>query len=138
MKLAIVYDSRTGTTKAMAEQMVEIARSVGHGCVLSPVQAADPAEVATADVVCVGSWTEGLFFVLQHATKATMEFIARLSLSGQPTAVFCTYKTSPGKMLGKMAAALAARGAQVPAEFKSRGPTVPEEFAGWLASLDAA
>ncbi len=138
MQLAIVYDSRTGTTKAMAEQMAEIARSTGHSCVLSPVQAADPVEVAAADVVCIGSWTEGLYFILQHATKATMDFIELLSLNGQPAAVFCTYKTSPGKMLGKMAAALTARGADVTAEFKSRGPTVPEGFGGWLESLDGA
>ncbi len=30
MQLAIVYDSRTGTTKAMAEQMADLARSAGH------------------------------------------------------------------------------------------------------------
>ena len=52
--------------------------------------------------MCVGSWTEGLYFILQHATKATMEFIDSLSLDGTPAAVFCTYKTSPGKMLDKM------------------------------------
>lgn len=136
MQLAIVYDSRTGTTKAMAEQMAEMTGSAGHSCALSPVQAADPSDVAAADVVCIGSWTEGLFFIFQHATKATMEFIGQLSLDGQPAAVFCTYKTSPGKMLGKMAAALATRGAHVTGEFKSRGPSVPGDFAGWLDSLD--
>ena len=77
MQVAIVYDSRTGTTKAMAEKMAEHVRSAGHECNVAPVQAADPAAVAAADAVCVGSWTEGLFFILQHATKATMEFIDR-------------------------------------------------------------
>ena len=137
MQVAIVYDSRTGTTKAMAEKMAEHVRNAGHECNLAPVQAADPAAVAAADAVCVGSWTEGLFFILQHATKATMEFVDRLVLDGQPAAVFCTYKTSPGRMLGKMRAALAARGARVIGEFKSRGPGVPPEFSDWLDTLAA-
>ena len=39
-------------------------------------------------------------------------FIAQLLLDRQPAAVVCTYKTSPGKMLGKMATALEAREAR--------------------------
>ena len=135
MQIAIVYDSRTGTTRAMAEGMADDARAAGHDVSVDPVQAADPAVVAAANAVCIGSWTEGLFFIRQHATKATMEFIDRLSLDRQPAAVFCTYKTSSGRMLAKMAAALGARGAAVTGQFKSRGPTVPPEFASWLGSL---
>ncbi len=138
MQLAIVYDSRTGTTKAMAEKMADMARGAGHECALWPVQAAEPADVAAADAICVGSWTEGLFFILQHATKTTMEFIGQLSLTGQPVAVFCTYKTSSGRMLEKMATALGARGAKVTGKFKSRGSSVPEEFAGWLTHFGNA
>jgi hypothetical protein len=55
---------------------------------------ADSSEVSSAEAACVGSWAEGLFFILQHATKATMEFIETLSLKDKPAAVFCTYKTS--------------------------------------------
>ena len=138
MQLAIVYDSRTGTTKAVAEQMAEVARDAGHQCLLSPVQGADPAAVAAADAICIGSWTEGLFFFRQHATKATTDFIGQLTLTGQPALVFCTYKTSPGRMLDKMAAALQAGGAGATSEFRSRGPSVPGEFAGWLDSLGRA
>ena len=135
MKIAIVYDSRTGTTKAAAEEMVQAAAAAGHEASAVATQAATSAEVAAADAVCIGSWTEGLFFILQHATKATMDFIDTLELDGTPAAVFCTYKTSPGKMLDKMAAALEARGAQVTGSFRSRGPQAPEGFAGWLDSL---
>ncbi len=135
MRFAIVYDSRTGTTKATAEKMAELVISKGHECDLAPVQAADPVAVSAADAVCVGSWTEGLFFILQHATKATMELLGALSLEGKPAAVFCTYKTSAGKMLPKMAAAMTARGAKVTGQFKARGPSVPAGFEAWVDSL---
>jgi len=133
--IAIVYDSRTGTTRAAAEKMAQMATAAGHVSAAVAVQAASPGNTSAADVVCIGSWTEGLFFIRQHATKATMEFIDRLSLDRTPAAVFCTYKTSPGKMLDKMASALEARGAQVTGQFRSRGPNVADGFAGWLESL---
>ena len=55
MKIAIVYDSSTGKTKAAAEEMAEKARAAGHECTVTHVQQADPAEVAAADALCVGS-----------------------------------------------------------------------------------
>jgi menaquinone-dependent protoporphyrinogen IX oxidase len=134
MRFAIVYDSRTGTTKSAAEKMTELVISKGHECDLVPVQAADSAAVSAADAVCIGSWTEGLFFILQHATKATTEFVSTLSLDGKPAAVFCTYKTSAGKMLPKMAAAMTARGANVTGQLKARGPVVPPGFESWVDS----
>ena len=138
MRIAIVYDSRTGTTKAAAEEMAQLAVAAGHVSAIVAVQAASPSDISAGDAVCIGSWTEGLFFIRQHATKATMEFIDSLSLDGTPAAVFCTYKTSPGKMLDKMASALEARGAQVTGRFRSRGPNAADGFAGWLGSLSGA
>jgi len=135
MRVTIVYDSRSGTTKAAAEKMAELATGKGHECSAVSVEVADPGEVSGADAVCVGSWTEGLFFILQHATRASMEFIDTLSLEGKPAAVFCTYKTSPGKMLSKMAEAMKDRGASVTDQFKARGPHVPEGFSAWLDDL---
>ncbi len=135
VKVAIVYDSRTGTTKAAAEDMAQMAVAAGHDSTAVAVQAASPADVSAADAVCIGSWTEGLYFIRQHATSATMAFIDSLNLDGTPAAVFCTYKTSPGKMLDKMARALEARGARVAGSFRSRGPQAPDGFAAWLNSL---
>lgn len=136
MKFAIVYDSRTGRTKAAAEEMAEVVRRAGHDCTVESVQSADPTEVSRSDVICIGSWTEGLFIVLQHATKATMSFIEQLGpLDGKPAAVFCTYKTATGKMLPRMADALAARGGQVTGQFRSRGPHAAEGFAEWVTSV---
>jgi flavodoxin len=136
MKVAIVFDSKTGRTKAAAEEMAEVARAAGHECTIRSVQDADPAEVSAADALCVGSWCQGLFFVLQHATTATMDFIDSLDeLGGKPAAVFCTYKTAVGGMLPKMAARLESRGAEVTGSFKSRGPYAAGGFKDWVESL---
>jgi len=136
MNVAIVFDSKTGTTKGAAEAMAELVRGSGHDCTVSSVQDADPATVSAADAICVGSWCQGLFFVAQHATEATMAFIDSLSnLDGKPAAVFCTYKTAAGKMLPKMAARLRNRGANVSGSFKSRGPVAAKGFNHWVASL---
>ena len=137
MKVAIVYDSSTGKTKAAAEQMGEAVRAAGHDCSVESIQDADPAQVTTADAVCVGSWTKGLFVIRQHPTPATMSFIERLgSLDGKPAAVFTTYDLAVGKTLKKMAAPLEARGARVTGEFKSKGPRAASDFAAWLQALD--
>ena len=136
MNVAIVFDSQTGTTEAAAEAMAEFVRAAGHDCTVSSVQDSDPAAVSAADAMCVGSWCQGLFFIRQHATPATMDFIDRLGdLDGKPAAVFCTYKTAVGGMLRKMAERLTSRGADVTGSFKSRGPVAGEGFDNWVASL---
>lgn len=137
MKIAIVYDSSTGKTKAAAEQMGEAARAAGHECSVESIGGADPAQVTKADVVCVGSWTKGLFVIAQGPTSAIMSFVDGLgSLDGKPAAVFTTYDIAIGKTLQKMAAPLEARGAIVSGRFKSKGPHRADEFDAWLQSLD--
>ena len=92
--------------------------------------------VSQADAICVGSWTKGLFIILQGPTPATLEFIDKLGpLGGKPAAVFVTYDLATGRTLGKMADRITARGAQVTSQFKSKGPTVAAGFGSWLKSL---
>lgn len=136
MKIAIVYDSSTGNTKAAAEQMAEMARAAGHECTAVHVQQADPAEVSAADALCIGSWTKGLYFIFQGPTPAIMDFLARMRrLNGTPTAVFATYKLATGKTLDKLASAMKVNGANVTGKFRSKGPNAAPEFESWLASL---
>ena len=136
MNVAIVFDSATGTTEAAAEAMGDLIRAAGHECTVSSVRHADPAMVSTADAICVGSWCKGLFFIRQHATEATMDFIDGLNgIDGKPAAVFCTYKTAVGRMLPKMVARLENRGAVVTGSFKSRGPVAADGFDNWVKAL---
>ena len=136
MRIAIVYDSDTGTTEAAAEEMATLVRAAGHDCAVSDVKNADPATVSAADAVCIGSWCKGLFFAFQHPTAATLDFIDELDgVNGRPAAVFCTYKTAVGGMLDEMAARLEGRGAHVTGSFKSRGPHAAPSFGDWVTAL---
>ena len=138
MRVAIVYDSATGKTKAAAEQMGEVTRAAGHECSVDSIHDADPAEVSAADAICVGSWTKGLYIIRQGPTQATIDFIDGLGpLEGKPVAVFTTYAIAVGKTLQKMASALEARGADVTGRFKSKGPSAAAaDFDTWLRRLE--
>lgn len=136
MRVAIVYDSETGTTKRAAEEMAGIVRAAGHECDVGPINEADAAAVSAADALCVGCWTQGLFIVAQHPTDRAMLFIDRLGpLEGKPVAVFTTYKLAVGSMLRQLAARLEARGATVTGQFKARGPRAGRGFDAWVRDL---
>lgn len=136
MKISIVYDSSTGTTAKAAETMGKILEEQGHQCRVQSVAQANSADVSEADLICVGSWVKGLFFIRQHPTEGTMRFIEQLgNLEGEQTVVFCTYKTAAGSSLPQMAKALEARGANVVGQFKYRGPEPNREFALFAKSL---
>jgi flavodoxin len=136
MRVAIVYDSETGRTKAAALEMAEIVRAAGHDCSVEPAWEADAAAVSTADAICVGCWTQGLFIVAQHPTDRALLFIDRLGpFDGKPAAVFTTYRLAAGGVLHQLAARLEARGAAVTGQFKSRGPHAATGFDAWVRSL---
>ena len=138
MKVAIVYDSRTGTTQEAASAMARELRRWDHDCELFAVQSADPNRVAEADLVCIGSWTTGLFVVMQRATDATAEFMRRLpDLGGKPAIVFCTYKLATGSMLQDMAASLRERQALVIGQFKYRSAAPTADFSAFAQTLQS-
>jgi len=136
MKIAIVYDSSTGTTAKAAEAMGKTMEEQGHECRVQSVAQADPGSVSEADLIYVGSWVKGLFIILQHPTEGTMQFIERLgNLAGKRAVVFCTYKLATGSTLPKMAKALEEKGANVVGQFKYRGSEPNSEFVSFAASL---
>ncbi|UCH10107.1 MAG: flavodoxin domain-containing protein [Fidelibacterota bacterium] len=137
MNIAIVYDSRTGTTAQAAAAMGKLLEEQGHQCHVLSVAEADPEEVSQADFICIGSWTKGLYFILQHATRASKRFIRQLGdLTGKQTAVFCTFKIATGKMLPRMAKALEAKGAKVVGQFQFRGSAPDSAFLSFAKSID--
>ncbi len=136
MNIAIVYDSKTGTTAKAAEAMAKTMEGIGHQCQVRYIGSADPAEVSEADLICIGSWVKGLFIIMQHPTERSMQFIERLGdLTGKKAVVFCTYKLATGSTLPQMAKALEGKGAQVVGQFKYRGPVPDSKFAAFTNSL---
>jgi flavodoxin len=138
MRVAIVHDSRTGNTAAAAEKMAAAFREKGHTVELRRVAEAD-GSVATADVICVGSWTQGLFIVGQHPTAAIRNFVETPpDMKGKVGVAFCSYAFAPGRTLDKLAGGLAAKGAKVGWQLPFRGQQATNwaGFVGWIADLE--
>ncbi len=136
MKIEIVYDSSTGTTAKAAEEMGKTLEGNGHQVRIQSVASADPAEMSSADLICVGGWVKGLFIIMQRPSPGAMQFIDRLGhLTGKKAAVFCTYKLATGLTLSRMTEALEGKGAQVVGQFKYRGSEPNSSFASFASSL---
>lgn len=112
MNVAIVYESLTGHTKRAAELIAEELRGSGVAATAFPTSRVDYQALADADLVVVGTWTDGVFVVGQRPGRA-----GRLRqmpvLGGKRCLVYCTYAINPGQVLAKMTKILEARGATV-------------------------
>ncbi len=136
MKIAIVYDSSTGTTAKAAEAMGKMMTEQGHQCRVQPWEQADPALVSDSDLICFGSWVKGLFVIMQRPTEASMRFMERLGdLTGKQAVVFCTYTLAAGSTLEQMARGLEKKGAQVVGQFKYRSSKPTDDFTSFVKSL---
>ena len=114
MRVLVVYESRGGRTAKTAAAVADVLRGAGHDVVLASVTEAQPADATAADLVVVGSWTEGLIVFGVGPAKAVRAWLERLPfLAGRRAAVFCTYAFFPRGTLDAMASRLTARGATV-------------------------
>ena len=112
MQVVIIYESLTGNTRAAAQLISDAFFERDVAAKLYRVGGYDPAAVAEADLVIVGSWTDGLFVVGQKPAKRK-KFKGFGDLSGKRCAVFCTYALDPGKTLDKFSKLLTEQGADV-------------------------
>jgi flavodoxin len=135
MKLAIVFDTRTGNTAAAAERMAELVRSTGHEAIVESVSRADPKVVARADAVVLAGWTKGWFIIRQHPSEGILSYCERLTLNGRPTAVVMTYRLAVGSAVTQMARAAESAGGKVTGMFAVKGPKAPDGFVAWVESL---
>ena len=136
MKVAIIYDTHTGTTGGAAEKMAEVVRAAGHECNVANVSHAETA-LQGAKAVVLGAWTEGWFIIRQHPSEPMMRYLQDAPLTGKPVAVFATYKLAVGSTLRLLANAAEAAGGKVTGMYKVKGAKVPEGFEAWVKSLDS-
>ncbi len=110
MPAAVVYYSKTGNTKKIAEA---IARGAGAKCV--PVEREK--EAGGADLLFVGTPVHSF-----GPSKPILAFLKGADLSGKKVALFCTYAgLGNRRTLRKMAKEVERRGGRVVGEFWCRG-----------------
>jgi flavodoxin len=103
MKAAIIYQSKTGTTKKYAEEIESYLQNKGIEATLISIQEYKDEMIQNIDYLFLGCWTSGLFFFLQHPDKEWVEFAKKLPKTLSPKlALFTTYKLLTGSMYGKM------------------------------------
>ena len=112
MKAVVVYESLTGNTQQAGLHIARDLTAAGIDTVASPITAIDLQALSEADLVIVGSWTDGLFFFGQRPGRS-----ARLAqmpvIDGKKAAVYCTYAIHPGRTLEKLSRIVRMRGGDV-------------------------
>jgi hypothetical protein len=112
VKVVIVYESLTGNTRRAAELMGELLLEQGVDTTVCPVTNIDYQALALADVVVVGGWVDGLFFIGQRPGRAS-RLESFPPIDGKRCFVFCTYAIDPGRTLEKLTRIMERRGAEV-------------------------
>lgn len=98
----MTYRSRTGNTEAAAEYIGGEFASRGHDVAVRPYDGIDFGEVAEADLVCVGTWVDGLV-LFGHRPAETGKLREIPMLWHKPTAAFMTYAINPGDCIDTFA-----------------------------------
>ncbi len=112
MQVVILHESLTGNTERAARLIANAFYDRHIGAHVFPVDGYDAQVVADADLVVVGSWTDGFFLVGQKPAKRK-KFRALPDLNGKRCAVFCTFALDSGHTLEKLSAVMTERGAEV-------------------------
>ncbi len=117
LRALVCYQSAGGHTAAVAEEVGRGLASEGMEVTTLPLVKVGAADMAAADVMVVGSWTEGMVVARVHPARAARAWLEHLPrLAGKQVAVFCTYGVAPKGTLGEMRGLLEAKGATVLAE----------------------
>jgi flavorubredoxin len=112
VKVVVIYESLTGNTRRAAELIGAELVAAGEEAAVCPVTAVDYQALAEADLVVVGSWTDGVIVAGQRPGRVAR--IKRLPvIDRKRCVVFCTYAVHPGKTLDKLGAVLEGLGADV-------------------------
>jgi len=125
MRAAVIYESLTGNTRRAARLIGQELTRAGAEVSVFPATEVDYQALADADVVIVGSWTDGLVFVGQRPGRASR--LRRLPvLADKNCLVFCTYAINCGATLDKLTRIMEERGARVLGGMAIRRDQIPE------------
>lgn len=137
MKAVVIYESLTGNTRRAAGHIGTILEGSGVATKVMSITSIDYQALEEADLLIVGTWTDGLVLVGQRPGRGgrlrSMPFVA-----GKRCAVYITYAIDHGKALQKLADILEDRGADVIGGMAIRRDKIPEGAADFVERvLDA-
>lgn len=113
MKVAVIYESRTGNTREAAELIGQRFADAGHEVGVYPTKGIDPHALSEADVAVIGTWTDGLI-LFGHRPGGGGNLAKYVpTLWDKPTYSFVTYAARPGAVLVGLNDLLESKGAKV-------------------------
>lgn len=119
MRAIVIYESLTGNTRTAGHLIADELTAAGIETVACPINQVNLQALSEADLVVVGSWTDGLILFGQRPGR-----IGRLAkmpvIDGKLAAVYCTYAIETGKTLDKLAGIVSRRGGDVIGGFAIR------------------
>ena len=112
MKAVVIFESLTGNTrKAAGIIAAELERS-GVSTAVSAITAVNYQALADADLVIIGTWTDGLVLFGQRPGRSGR--LKKLPyFTGKKCAVYVTYAIDAGNVLDKLVAMMEDRGGDV-------------------------
>jgi flavodoxin len=113
MDILVLYQSRSGHTRAAAEAIAQAARDLNHEVNIKSVIEVRKADVEKAELLFIGTWIQGFILFGVKPAGADLWVPTLPSLEGKPVGIFCTYAFHPRGSLPALGAMLAARGASV-------------------------
>jgi flavodoxin len=131
MKPCVVYFSRTGNTKRMAEAIAEAVKAP-----IFDMTSSEPPVVEDFDLLIVGTPVEGF-----RPAKETMEFVERLlKTEGKKSILFCTYALWKGRTFGILKKELSRKGYETIFDVSTKGmkPDLPVGFSDSLNKIQKA
>ena len=121
MKTCILYFSRTGNTKRMAEAISESTKAPAFD-----IASSEPSVVEDFDMLIVGTPVEGF-----RPAKETMEFLERLpKTEGKKAILFCTHALWKGSTFKVLEKELSRKGYDIILSVSKKGvkPDIPADF----------
>lgn len=103
MKSLVVYYSKTGRTRQFAVEIDKFLKENNLDSKMISVYDVKPEDITNADIILLGCWTSGLFFILQHPDKTWKEYAAKFpDMKSKKVGFFTTYLTLTGSMFRNM------------------------------------
>ena len=121
MKTCVLYFSRTGNTKRLAEAISDLAKAP-----IFDIASSEPSVVENYDMLILGTPVEGF-----RPAKETMEIVERLpKTEGKKAILFCTHALWKGSTFKVLEKELSRKGYDIILSVSKKGvkPDIPADF----------
>lgn len=111
MNALVIYQSKNGTTRRMAEEIAAELKNNQVDVKIGSIREINPNDIENADHLYLGCWTSGMLLFAQKPDKEWRKFVGKIPVGlRKKTTMFTTYKIATGSMFKEMRNKLTYRG----------------------------